>query len=94
MPPGSAPAMYTSKNYRLALACTIVTLMGCGNKEPVQTVDWYMANEAARKAVIQQCNSNPGELRATPNCINATAAAHQLQYKVPPPSDRHKDAQF
>ena len=53
-------------------------LAGCGEKTPVQTVDWYKAHDAERLAMIEKCASNPGELAASPNCINAKSAANHL----------------
>ncbi|MDR0576118.1 MAG: EexN family lipoprotein [Candidatus Accumulibacter sp.] len=56
-------------------------LSGCGEKpEPVQTVDWYKEHEAERTAMIKKCENNPGELAATPNCVNATRAANKLTW--------------
>lgn len=54
-------------------------LAGCGEtSEPVQSLDWYKAHEAERTAMIAKCKANPGELAASPNCINATKAANEL----------------
>ena len=53
-------------------------LAGCGENTPVQTVDWYKAHEAERTAMIAKCKANPGELDASPNCINAVTAANHL----------------
>ena len=49
-------------------------LAGCGENTPVQTVDWYKAHDTERKAMIAKCKANPGELAASPNCINANRA--------------------
>jgi ABC-type uncharacterized transport system auxiliary subunit len=54
------------------------SLTGCGESTPVQTVEWYKAHEAERTAVVAKCKDNPGELGASPNCINATTAANHL----------------
>ena len=53
-------------------------LAGCGEKTPVQTVDWYKTHDAERLAMIKECSANPGELAASPNCINAKTAANHL----------------
>lgn len=53
-------------------------LAGCGENTPVQPVDWYKIHEAERSAMIAKCKANPGELAASPNCINATTAANRL----------------
>lgn len=53
-------------------------LAGCGEKTPVQTVDWYKTHDAERIAMIEKCAANPGKLAASPNCINAKTAANHL----------------
>lgn len=45
-----------------------------GYSEEVKTVNYYKQHTAERKAKIDECKNNPGELRGTPNCINAIAA--------------------
>lgn len=52
-------------------------LAGCGENTPVQTVDWYKAHDTERKAMIAKCKTNPGELAASPNCINAQQAQNE-----------------
>lgn len=42
--------------------------------EVVQTVDWYKAHNTERHNVLAKCSNNPGQLGATPNCINASRA--------------------
>lgn len=46
----------------------------------VKKVDWYKQHETERKAVIEECDQNPGELRNNPNCINAKAARESLTW--------------
>lgn len=48
--------------------------------EETKTVDWYAApqNKSALDAKLAECRNNPGELRDTPNCINARAASEKL----------------
>jgi len=60
----------------LFIAATALT--GCFEKETVQTVDWYKANEVERLSMIEKCNANPGELAVSPNCINAKTAANHI----------------
>ena len=62
----------------LLLAAVAMLLAACNDNTPVQTVDWYKAHEAERTATIAKCMTNPGELDASPNCINATTAANHL----------------
>lgn len=66
------------KKLSVLLLAAAVTLVGCGEKEPVQTVDWYKANTPERLAMLEKCKANPGQLAASPNCINATTAADHL----------------
>jgi hypothetical protein len=61
----------------LVVAAPLALLAGCKSEKPpevVQTVEWYKANRTERTEVLAKCKSNPGELAATPNCINATRA--------------------
>lgn len=59
-----------------ALFATIA-LIGCSEKEIVQTVDWYKTQDAERKAMIAKCKANPGELSRTPSCVNAKQADNE-----------------
>lgn len=65
------------KKLSFVLAVAVI-LAGCGESTPVQTVDWYKNHDAERKGMIVKCEENPGELAATPNCINAKTAANHL----------------
>ncbi|MDK4719477.1 EexN family lipoprotein [Rhizobium sp. CNPSo 3968] len=51
-----------------------VSLFGCSKPERTYSVDELMANQTLLSDLIAKCKSNPGELRATPNCVNAEAA--------------------
>lgn len=63
---------------KLAICLAVVALVACKKDEaPVQTVDWYKEHSAERAQVIADCNNNPGEKVATPNCINAKQADNQ-----------------
>lgn len=53
------------------------TLVGCSEKEVVQTVDWYKSQHTERKAMIIKCKANPGELALAPNCVNAKQANNE-----------------
>ncbi len=65
-------------NEKLALSLVVAAVLaGCGENTPVQTVDWYKAHDAERKDMIAKCKSNPGELAASPNCINAQQAQNE-----------------
>lgn len=56
-------------------------ITGCGKSEPVQTVDWYKEHQAERKAMLEKCRNNPGELRGDKNCINAQKAENKLTWE-------------
>lgn len=66
------------------LVGTAVGLAGCGSPEPVHTVEWYQSHDKARTAQIEKCKANPGEERATPNCINANKAAFLVDAHADP----------
>ena len=58
----------------------LIVLIGCEKNSPVQTVDWYKANKAERLVMLEKCKSNPGELLATANCVNAHRAVSELTW--------------
>jgi hypothetical protein len=58
-------------------AAALSILVGCREDklpEAVQTVEWYEAHKAERAERLAKCGANPGELAATPNCVNASHA--------------------
>ncbi|MFU2883526.1 EexN family lipoprotein [Pseudomonas aeruginosa] len=59
-------------------AVAALALAGCKEdekpQEVVQTVEWFKEHSAEREAQLAKCKSNPGELAATPNCVNASRA--------------------
>lgn len=67
-----------------------MALVGCKEDKPspatAMTVEWYKANEQVRKDVLTKCNNNPGELAATPDCVNATVANEQLVWSAKKPN--------
>lgn len=82
------------KKLALSLAAAVI-LAGCGENTPVQAVDWYKAHDVERKEMIVKCKDNPGELAASPNCINAQQAQNEKDlsrrgYLKLPPVDSHK----
>jgi hypothetical protein len=91
MPPVVAKLLLVSPRAQFIGALIASFIVGCSPTEPVQTVAWYVANEAARQSMLAKCNANPGELGESPNCINAAAAANEVRYRVPPPSDRSQN---
>lgn len=63
----------------LALSLVIAAILaGCGENTPVQTADWYKAHDKERREMLAKCKSSPGELSASPNCVNARSAQSQI----------------
>ena len=61
----------------MLLAIISAGVSGCSNDKQVEethTKGWYLQNEIALKEKISECGSNPGELKSTPNCVNAKKA--------------------
>ncbi|NTF50322.1 EexN family lipoprotein [Rhizobium rhizogenes] len=59
----------------LAVLILTIALTNCSKQsERVYSVDDLMADQALLSDMIAKCRSNPGELRAAPNCVNAEAA--------------------
>jgi len=67
----------------------VIWLTGC-DEGKTKTVEYYMQNSDERKTKIAECNSNPGELGMTPNCINASKAAMQIRSLTPDTTDYSK----
>lgn len=61
----------------LMVVGALSVLSGCKEEkavETVQTVEWYKAHKTERADMLAKCKANPGELAATPNCVNASRA--------------------
>ena len=59
----------------VVLFTLIVTLFGCSKEsERVYSVEELVADQALLTEISAKCRNNPGELQATPNCVNAAAA--------------------
>lgn len=50
-----------------------------GQDEKAYTVDELIKDEALFTKIVSECRNNPGELRDTPNCLNAEAADGKLR---------------
>lgn len=70
----------------MALTCTFM-IYGCAPVQEPKTVTYYKEHRAEREAMLARCGEDPGQLRGTPDCINASAAmmALQGQRKYAPP---------
>ena len=62
------------KTIHVLVVIAMIGLSACNTIEAVQTVDWYEAHVPERKAMLDRCHANPGELALTPNCVNASKA--------------------
>ncbi len=62
-----------------ALLAAAFALSGC-NSEETRTVEWYLKpeNKPALEAKLAECQNNPGQLKDTPNCVNARKAAERI----------------
>jgi len=64
----------------ILMAFVFTLFAGCESKKPeapkevTQTVDWCLKHDQERKATLEKCRNNPGELGNTPNCVNARTA--------------------
>ncbi|SBW05680.1 conserved exported hypothetical protein [uncultured delta proteobacterium] len=63
----------------LMVTALAFALSGC-NSEETKTVEWYLKpeNKPALDAKLAECRNNPGQLKDTPNCINARQAAEKI----------------
>jgi hypothetical protein len=56
-------------------ACSQEKTLATG--EP-HTVEWFKEHNAERRAVLEECSNNPGEMADLPNCQNAETAELKL----------------
>lgn len=69
-----------AKTLFLGLMAMSGALSACHPTESTHSVEWFKANRAALTDTLAKCNGNPGELAATPNCINAGRAQGDLTW--------------
>jgi len=63
--------------YLGGLVSLIFAVPGCSGgspREETYTVDYFRSHSEVREAKLRACSDNPGELGATPNCVNAQRA--------------------
>ena len=70
------------KVMNLGLIALAVALAACHSTEPTRSVEWFIEHPEDLKAAIARCNGNPGELAATPNCINAKRAQGKITWEA------------
>ena len=71
-----------AKIVNLGCVAIALALSGCHSTEPTRSVEWIKENRPALKETIARCNGNPGELAATPNCINASRAQGAITWSA------------
>ncbi|NTD87766.1 EexN family lipoprotein [Agrobacterium tumefaciens] len=65
---------------RPIIVFSLVLLAACSQEaERTHTVDELVADTELLSRTITACRTNPGELRQTPNCLNAEAAEVKLR---------------
>ncbi|MVW78085.1 EexN family lipoprotein [Bordetella sp. 02P26C-1] len=65
-------------NRGISVYLLVVVLVGCG--EATNSVEHYAEHKDERSVKLQECRSNPGELRHTPNCVNAMRSEAQEDF--------------
>ncbi len=63
----------------IGITAITITLTGCFDEKPKEethSVEWYQKNKVEMNNTLKRCRDNPGELKNTPNCMNAKQAKH------------------
>jgi hypothetical protein len=63
---------------RPPIMLAVLTLAACSRTPGgggTLTVDYYRAHAVERAATLRTCANDPGDLRDSPNCVNAREAA-------------------
>lgn len=69
-----------AKSLFLGLVAISGILSACHSTESTNSVEWFKENRAALKETLAKCNSNPGKLALTPNCVNAGRAQGDITW--------------
>lgn len=72
--------MTSKSRYTTLVVLGLLTLSGCGRKEPVEeqhTVSWYVEHTPERTETVKWCSDDAGRA-ATPICVNAEQAVEQI----------------
>ncbi|EMT0530692.1 EexN family lipoprotein [Enterobacter hormaechei] len=67
-------------NIALIFITGVAFLSGCEDKEPTQTIEYYMKNKDERMKVIQACKVQP---KNEQNCENASKANMRVGNDTP-----------
>lgn len=71
-----------TKILNLGLIAVTGILSACHSTEPTRSVEWFKAHRAEMQTTLAACNNNPGELAATPNCMNAAEARRAITWSA------------
>lgn len=71
-----------TKTLNLGLVAVTGILSACHSTEPTHSVEWFTEHREELKDAIAECNGNPGELAATPNCVNAKRAQAKITWEA------------
>ncbi|MBV9511498.1 MAG: EexN family lipoprotein [Caulobacteraceae bacterium] len=64
----------------LALGAALAALLAaCSAPAPTHDKAYYLANSDDRAKTLAACRGDPGRLGNTPNCVNAAAAAGEVE---------------
>ena len=58
----------------LVTGLSLLELAACSQPAPTRDKPYYLVREAKRATQLSACQTDPGRLAATSNCINAQAA--------------------
>lgn len=72
----------SAKTLNLGLIAVTGILSACHSTEPTHSVEWFIEHRQELKDTVAKCNGNPGELAATPNCINAKRAQGKIAWEA------------
>lgn len=70
----------STKALNLGLIVAAGILSACHPTEPTHSVEWFKEHRDALEETVAKCNSNPGELMLTPNCVNASRAQGDITW--------------
>lgn len=70
------------KTMKFGLIAVVGIFSACHSTEPTRSVEWFIEHPEELKDAITKCNGNPGELAATPNCINAKRAQGKITWEA------------
>lgn len=71
-----------TKILNLGLIAVAGILSACHSTEPTRSVEWFKVHHEEMQATLVACNNNPGELAATPNCMNAAEARNAVTWNA------------